>query len=129
MGPRTTVGSPSGMTRGFCGLLLLTSHMVRNSNPQKPLVIPDGLPTVVLGPMLYSNDYLSYSVSLETEGHLIWRQSDLRSWQIHNGWRVVGLTLPSRIFKSGDYILKLSGRTASGKVEEVDSYAFRVFRR
>src|SRR5437764_2885067 len=77
---------------------LLTSHMVRHSNPQKPLVIPDGIPTVVLEPMLCSNNYVSYIVSLETpEGHVIWPQSDLKSWQIHNGSHVVGLILPSRI--------------------------------
>jgi len=108
----------------------LTSHLVRQSGPQTPLVIPKGFPQVVLEAILCSNAYLSYSASVETpEGRQIWRQSDLKGLQTRNGWDVIGLILPSRIFNSGNYILKVSGRTAAGKPEEVDSYAFQVVRR
>jgi hypothetical protein len=108
----------------------LTSHLIRQNHPQRPLVIPTGFPAVFLEPALSSNGYPNYSASLETpEGRQIWRQSGLKSWPIRGGSHVVGLILPARIFESRNYILRLNGRTATGKSEEVDSYAFRVVRK
>jgi hypothetical protein len=109
---------------------VLISHLIRQSNPQKPLVIGAGYSAVFLESTLQNDAYKSYSASLETpEGHEIWRQSGLKSWQIHDGSHVLGVILPTTIFKSGNYILVLSGQMESGKLEEVNSYAFRVVRK
>lgn len=118
----------------------LSPHLMREGSSQKPLIIPEGFPAVFLESTLSSfdyeygravvNAYVSYSASLETpEGRQIWRQSGLKSWQTHNGPHMIGLILPSRIFQSGNYILKVSGKTATGRLEEVDSYVFRVIKR
>ena len=108
----------------------LSPYLFREGSPQKPLIIPEGFAAVLLEPALGSNAYASYSASLETpEGRQIWFQSGLKSWQARNGPHIIGLILPSKIFQSGNYILKVSGKTATGKSEEVDSYVFRVIRR
>ena len=118
----------------------LSPHLMREGSSQKPLIIPEGFPAVFLEPTLSSfdyeygrvvvNAYVSYSASLEMpEGRQIWRQSGLKSWKTRNGPHMIGLILPTKIFESGNYILKVSGKTATGKSEEVDSYVFRVIRR
>lgn len=109
----------------------LSPHLVREGSMQKPLIISEGFAAVLLELTLgSSNAYASYSASLETpEGQQIWRQPGLKSWRTRNGPHMIGLLLPSKIFQSGNYILKVSGKTATGIPEEVDSYVFRVVRR
>ena len=39
---------------------------------------------------------------------------------------MVVLTLPAKLLSRGDYILKLSGMTTSGNLEDASKYYFRV---
>jgi len=43
-----------------------------------------------------------------------------------NGVEEVVLMVPSELLPRGDYVLKLSGMTASGSFEAVSTYQFRV---
>jgi hypothetical protein len=46
-----------------------------------------------------------------------------------DGNAVVTWRLSANSIRSGDYILQLTGRTAAGSMEDLESYNFRVLRR
>jgi hypothetical protein len=74
-------------------------------------------------------EHFDYSAVLGTvEGHIIWKGSHLPA-RTSNAATVVMVRVPSSALHTSDYILKLTGTTAEGKIEELDPYAFRVLKR
>jgi hypothetical protein len=73
--------------------------------------------------------YPSFSAALQNrEGDEIWRQSMLSASTMASG-PVVKLSLPATILTPSDYIIKLAGVDATGQIEEISTYAFRVVKR
>jgi hypothetical protein len=46
-----------------------------------------------------------------------------------DGNTVVGWRVPAHSIHPGDYIVQLTGRTATPSLEDVESYSFRVLRK
>ena len=104
------------------------SHSIRQSSPQEPLIIRSEFSAILLRLTLRDDIFPSYTASLETpEGHRIWQQSGLKSWENSNGVHLIAVVLPSAVLKKGSYIVTLTG-VAKGNPEEIDSYIFRVVR-
>jgi hypothetical protein len=93
---------------------------------QETLVVPSGASRVRLQLILDRNEYKAYEAVLQTaEGSEILRAADLHSRSTREG-AVVAWRLPARSLPAGDYVIQLSGRLASGSLEDVDSFSFRV---
>ena len=75
------------------------------------------------------NEYRTYGVAVRTaEGNDIAVRTKLRAKSTASG-QIIILSLPSRIFPKGEYVLSLTGETASGSVENIEDYTFSVVRR
>lgn len=106
----------------------LSSGVTRDGGEMKRVEIPRGASRVQLRLELdaTAEDYQSYEAVLQTGGgQEILTTSRLRASPTAKG-KVVVLEIPARLLKREDYYLKLSGRNASGQVESVGAYAFRV---
>jgi hypothetical protein len=123
---RTSTGqSPSPSMVAFA----LTPGQVRDLGEMKKVAIPAGANWVQLQLDLGTDDYKRYQAVLQkAEGEEIWSQSTPKL-QIKGENEVVVLTLPAGLLPHGDYILKLSGITASGNLEDVGKYYFRALQK
>jgi hypothetical protein len=110
--------------------LRLTPGLARaTGEPQKALILPSASPRLRLELMLDQNEYKKYeTVLLTAEGREVLRGKAIRSQSI-NGNILVHWSLPARMIPSGDYVVQLKGQLASGSLEEVESYSFRVLRK
>jgi hypothetical protein len=116
--------------------ILLTAGLLRNgkNNAQEHLLpipaTPTSTPTeVLLLLLLESDEYPGYDVILRTaEGREVRRLEGLTTQLLPQGDKVVAIRLPAQLLPRGDYIATLSGKTASGKLQTVDSYSFSVLR-
>lgn len=112
--------------------MLLTPGLLRNgkNGPQNHILPVPAVPfEVVLLLSLESDEYPQYDVVLRTaEGREIRRLEGLMSQPLRHGDRVVAIHLPGQLFPRGDYIATLSGRSAKGKSQIIDSYTFSVAR-
>jgi hypothetical protein len=78
---------------------------------------------------LKRDQYPQYQVVIETpEGNRVNRAEGLTSETGNNGGRIVSVLLASQTLKKGDYVIKLSGQNARGRVEAVDFYSLSVIR-
>jgi hypothetical protein len=74
------------------------------------------------------NDYRRYDVSLQTvDGTQVLNRRGLKVTQDASGTKVT-LTLNPSVFRQQDYIVRLSGFDAGGKLEPIGDYYFRVDR-
>jgi len=77
---------------------------------------------------LESNDYSSYSATVQTvEGKTVWSRDRLRA-QARRSGKVVELRVPTSQLPTGTYIAELTGLSTSGVREPVMKYSFRVVR-
>jgi hypothetical protein len=100
----------------------------RGSGEANSVVLPGGATTVRLRLVLDGETYKQYRATLSTaESKELWRRvvSDLVSLKSAS----LTLSLPAKIFESGDYILELSGANQNGKWESVTDYSFRVVKK
>lgn len=125
--------APSPEPRGLLALVLAPG-LVRDINDPRNTPRRIQLPP---GPNLLQlqldirkpGQYRSYRATLETaDGDEIWRQSRLRARTAASGQAVV-LTLPASLFAPGDYVITLSGMTASGEAQEIGDYYLTILSR
>lgn len=101
---------------------VLTAGLLRGSAAPQPLTIPRGANQIELRLRLEANPFTAYQIQLRTvEGAPLWSRNQLKP---RAGQLLV--TLPANKLRVGDYILTLAGTAATGAVEEVDRYFFRV---
>ena len=73
--------------------------------------------------------YKTFAVELRTlAGRQVWNRENLGA-RTRRGTRVVGLTLPATVLKSGEYELRLRGLREGGGAEDVGFYYFNVRKR
>jgi hypothetical protein len=116
MVPEMTLRLTPGIARGF-------------SAAPKTLVLPPTRSWLRLQLMLDRDENRTYeAVLLTADGKEVSRGRDLK---IHSmgGNAVVALRIPAESIDAGDYIVRLTGRTADGGEEDVASYSFRVLQR
>jgi hypothetical protein len=101
---------------------------LRSGDEQNILAVTNLTKSARLRLKLDQRVYTRYEVVLETADEVpIWRQKNLRS--ADDTVKALFVTLPRSLLKRGDYILRLKGTTAAGKIEEVDEYGFRIVKR
>jgi hypothetical protein len=116
IGPVATFRLTPGIARGLEG-------------GQKTLVLPITASLLQLQLLLDRDEYKTYeAVLLTAEQKEVLRSKALQSHST-GGNAVIFWPLPVHSLPSGDYIVKLVGQTATGQVEDVESYSFRVLRK
>lgn len=114
-------------TRTAFASYLLTSGVTRDSGELKKIALPDAKRGIYLQLDLAANDYPSYRAVLKTVGGQkeLLTKNMLRA-RTGGGRITVTLSLPANLLSRGDYQIQLSGVTAAGQSEAVDTYYFRV---
>jgi hypothetical protein len=93
------------------------------------VVIPRGTDIVLLRFGLEGDRYESYRAQLRTpEGREAWSAAHVDVRNTASGL-TASLRVPSKLLKDEDYVLRLSGVTAAGEVEEVAKFYFRAQRK
>jgi len=93
---------------------------------QKTLEIPPGTKQVKLSMSLPADHYASYSAVLRTpEGREVWKAASLAARRIGPAL-ALDLAVPARLLASGDYIVSVTGITATGRAEPTADFSFRT---
>jgi hypothetical protein len=103
--------------------VVLSPGSLRSGGSQPELVIGPKIATASIRLLLERNNYAAFNIEIEpADGTPIYRKSRLtpasRSQLI--------LSIPARLLSPNDYIVNVEGVTASGQVESLASYQFRV---
>lgn len=107
----------------------LLASVGREESKQRTLRITAATDLVQLQIKLKSRDYSSYQATLRTvEGQSVWSRKPVKARLTQTGAAVV-LPIPAKRLPSGDYILTLSGISATGEAEDVSNSYFRVDKR
>lgn len=121
---QTRQSAPPSSQPALLAFLLIPGG-VRAGGEMQQLVIPPDVSQTQLRLKAETSDYRNFQFRLRAvDGGEILSRSNLRS----RSPSFVTVTLPARILAAGDYILTLSGVNASGVLEEINSYFFRVTR-
>ncbi len=106
---------------------VLTTHLVRDTTHQKPLVIPSGVSSVPMQLVLDKDNFPTYDAALETaEGNRLWEQKELKTQTTADGKHLIALDLPANLLPPATYILKLNGTSPNHRPREVAVYIFRA---
>jgi hypothetical protein len=116
MGPEMTLRLTPGIARSI-------------GMPLKTLVLPTPISQVRLQLVLDRDEYKTYeAVLLTADRKEVFRGRTLRSHSI-GGSTVVAWQIPEHVIHAGDYIVQLAGQLATGSLEDLEPYSFRVSRR
>ncbi len=103
---------------------VLTGGLVRDGGTLQTLRIPAATETVRLTLPISDASYVSYRAIIQTpEGQTLWKGEAAPAQPGANSLLV---TVPARVLASGDYILSVTGITASGRSEAAADFSFRV---
>lgn len=109
--------------------VFLTPGSLRSGGRQPELTIGRETITARLQLALERNDYPTYNAAIKTaDGTEVIRKSGLRPRNTGSGHQLF-LSASSQRLAPGDYTVHVDGVTASGQVETVSDYAFRVVKR
>ena len=99
----------------------------RRGAGEQTLVVPSDTTQVLLQIVIESSDYRTFWVSLQdsTSGETLWRSGDV-SGTANGANRIVEVSIPVSLLKSGLYSLDVSGATGAGVFESAGSYPVRV---
>jgi hypothetical protein len=121
LSPQNRVGQGSNAI-----VVTLAPGMVRGAGELKRITLAPDVSTVQLQLELARDEYQSYQVVVQTvEGGEVFAADKLQPVTVARG-RAVAFDLPARLLSSGDFQVKLSGLAASGEMENVGKYYFRV---
>ncbi len=114
---RESQPSSSSTFRSF----ILLPGLIRDVDGPKRLLIPPGINSLRLQLDLKKpGDYRGYRATLQTlDGAELWNRDLPR-----RSGRAVIVSLPAGLTPPGDYVITLKGRTAGGRLEEIDEYYF-----
>jgi hypothetical protein len=104
----------------------LTPGRVRDMGGVKKVLVPASANWVRVELELGAGDYKRYQAVLQKDNG-----EEISSWitpkvKMEDDTEAVVLGVPAKLLPHGDYALKLSGMTASGSLEDVGKYHFRV---
>jgi len=107
----------------------LTPGLQRDGGEIKSLAIPVNADTVRLELDLAEDQYQTYQAEvLDIDGRSVTTGKNLKA-ETTNGRRIVPLDLEAALLSPGNYRAKLSGQSANGNIESLDTYPFKVLRR
>jgi len=107
----------------------LTPGLQRDGAEVTSFAIPANADTIRLELDLAADQYSSYQAEvLDIEGRSVMAGKDLKAMTA-KGRRIVQLDLKSALLSHGDYRVKLSGLSADGKLESLETYPFKILRK
>lgn len=107
----------------------LTPGLQRDDGEIKSFVIPANIDAVRLQLDLTEDQYKSYEAFVQgIDGRSVITRNNLKA-QSANGRRIVAVDVEPARLAAGDYRVKLSGLSASGNLENLDSYPFKVLKK
>jgi hypothetical protein len=107
----------------------LTPGLQRDEGGIKKFAIPANSDAVRLQLDLPEGQYQSYdAVVLDVDGRSVTASKNLKA-QTANGHLIVPLDVEPALLTPGDYRVKLSGLSASGRLESLGSYPFKVLKK
>jgi hypothetical protein len=114
--------------RPVTATFILTPGLSRDAGSARDLIISPATTQIQLRLPLEqgtSADFKNYRVLLSlADGGRVWSGVAKPA-----GNRTLGVNLPARLFKRGDYVLELKGLTAAGNTESVAEYSFRILQK
>lgn len=105
--------------------VLLFPFSSRSSGQPNELIVSPSTASIRLKLALEADDYNSYQVTVESSTATVLTQQGLRSRRSGQD-RILSVQFPSQRVSSGDYVVKVSGRTPGGTYEPVADYRVRV---
>lgn len=107
-------------------LSLVLTPMLRGGKQEPTLKLASDTNAVSVRLVLEPNDLSTYRVALLAQGgEKIWQSGNLKANR-SNGSQSLSVTLPVRVLKGNDYVLRVSGTDKNGTSEFVGDYPFRV---
>lgn len=109
------------MERPLFATLMLTPGSLRSGGSSRELNILPENSSVQLQLALLKVNYRDYRVTIVGPGN-----KPIHKTLKPSSRSMLTISLPARLFSSGDYTASVSGITPAGKIEPVDDYEFRV---
>jgi hypothetical protein len=103
--------------------IFLMPGTLRSPGSGRQLTLSPGTKTVQLKLSIEPSDYSSYSVSVESDGGVVFSQDRLKA-QRHT----LVVSIPARRISPGDYLVTVKGVRAPGQVDTINNYQFRILR-
>jgi hypothetical protein len=104
----------------------LSPGLLRDTGGPQKIHIPSGTHMAQFDLKMEPQDYPRYQVTLQrVDKDKIWTQISPPTESVVEG-QFFRLIVPAQIFQPGDYVLKLSGISATGDNEDIGNYYFRV---
>lgn len=124
----TQKGTPESKPKTLSVAFFIAPGGLRGIGDRNRITFSSKFPEVRLNLGLESNDYSSYNATVQTvEGKTVWSRERLRAQAGRSG-KVVELKVPTSQLPNGTYVAELTGLSASGVLEPVMKYSFRVVR-
>jgi hypothetical protein len=106
--------------------VFLMPGLSRSGGGQGELVIRPGTTTARMQLALEKNDYKTYNAVITiADGTVVTRKNGLKAHKGGSGPHLL-LFVPARNLSADNYLVHVDGVTATGQVEDVNDYAFRV---
>jgi hypothetical protein len=111
----------------FATVFLIPGSVRSGGAGQRELVVGPETKLARLQLALEKNDYATYNATIQTaDGSVVFRKNGLKPHNMPSGPQLL-LSLPSRrLNPNNNYIVQVDGLTATGQVESVNDYVFRV---
>jgi hypothetical protein len=107
-------------------LSLVLTPLVRGTQQKPTIDLKNDTTAVTVKLLLEPNDFLSYRVELLPQNQKpVWRALNVKA-QANNGARSIVVTLPVRVLKSQDFVLRVSGSSGNGGAELIGDYPFSI---
>lgn len=116
--------SPRSAASAIATMFLLPDSLSRGSGTPAELKVPTSVSTIKLELALEDDDYNSYQVTITSPANPNVLTKQLKSRRSGND-SILNLRFPSQIVNSGQYHIKVSGRTPSGTYEKLAGYDIR----
>jgi hypothetical protein len=101
--------------------IFLMPGTLRSSGTGRQLTLSPGTKTVQLKLSIEPANYSSYSVSVESDGGVVFSQDRLKA-QRHT----LIVSIPTRRISPGDYLVTVKGVRALGQIDTINNYQFRI---
>lgn len=125
--PGPTEDQNSSTRKSFVAVTL-SPGVTRSEGPSNDLRIALGTREVRFTLNLRDQDYVAYRAGIHPVGRANVFSSGFVTPRRMRSGAILTINVPARRLRPGDYGIGLEGRTATGTVESVDDYSFRVLR-
>lgn len=125
--PGQTEDQNSSISKSFVAVTL-SPGVRRSGGPSNDFRIAPGTREVRFTLNLRDPDYVTYRAGIHPVGRAnVFSSGFVKPRRLRSG-AILTINVPARQLPPGDYGIGLEGRTATGTVESVDDYSFRVLR-